>query len=113
MIVHCACDADSTHRRLRLQPGGDVHAIAMKVSALCDDVAAPPRPTSIGTAGRLQSEWVADIRPESPADFVGMRTQSRHPSSEHSPGGDRQCFTSSKARADDPSGDLLEEVGIS
>ena len=33
----------------------------------------PPRPTSIGTAGRLKSEWVADIRPESPADFVGMR----------------------------------------
>jgi hypothetical protein len=23
-------------------------------------------------AGRLQSEWVADITPESPADIVGM-----------------------------------------
>src|SRR5580704_18823201 len=38
--------------------------------------ATPPRPTSIGTAGRLHSEWVADIRPESPADFVGMRNLS-------------------------------------
>ena len=36
--------------------------------------AVPPRPTSIGTAGRLQSEQVADISPESVADFVGMRT---------------------------------------
>ena len=36
--------------------------------------AAPPRPTSIGTAGRLQSEQVADFSPESVADFVGMRT---------------------------------------
>ena len=37
----------------------------------------PPRPTSIGTAGRLKSEWVADIRPELPADFVGMRSYRR------------------------------------
>ena len=33
----------------------------------------PPRPTSIGMAGRLQSEQVADITSESVADFVGMR----------------------------------------
>jgi hypothetical protein len=39
--------------------------------------ATPPRPTSIGTAGRLQSEWVADFRPESAADFVGIRSWSR------------------------------------
>jgi hypothetical protein len=35
---------------------------------------APPRPTSIGTAGRLQSEQVADISPECPAEIVGIRT---------------------------------------
>jgi hypothetical protein len=36
---------------------------------------APPRPTSIGTAGRHQSEQVADISPESPAEIVGIRKQ--------------------------------------
>ena len=33
----------------------------------------PPRPTSIGTAGRLESEQVADINSECPADIVGIR----------------------------------------
>ena len=33
----------------------------------------PPRPTSIGTAGRLRSEQVADIRSECPADIIGIR----------------------------------------
>lgn len=32
------------------------------------------RPTSIGTAGRLGSESVADIMSECPADIVGIRT---------------------------------------
>jgi hypothetical protein len=35
----------------------------------------PLRPTSIGTAGRLQLEWVADITLESPAEFISMRVQ--------------------------------------
>jgi hypothetical protein len=32
------------------------------------------RPTSIGTAGRLGSETVADIISECPADIIGIRT---------------------------------------
>jgi DNA replication protein DnaC len=34
-----------------------------------------PRPTSIGMAGRHQSEQVADFSPESPADIVGIRNE--------------------------------------
>ena len=34
----------------------------------------PPRPTSIGTAGRLRSEQVADIKSECPADIIGIRS---------------------------------------
>ena len=41
----------------------------------------PPRPTSIGTAGRLESEQVADISSECPADIVGIRTPGCDPSS--------------------------------
>ena len=33
------------------------------------------RPTSIGTAGRLGSETVADIISECPADIIGIRRQ--------------------------------------
>ena len=40
---------------------------------------APPRPTSIGTAGRLQSEQVADFSPECPAEIVGIRTRVEGP----------------------------------
>ena len=64
-VVSC-----SAERRLRSTP---VTHIAYRWRDQPSPRATPLRPTSIGTAGRLQSEWVADIRPESPAEFVGMR----------------------------------------
>jgi hypothetical protein len=36
-------------------------------------VPTPPRPTSIGIAGQTRLEWMADITPESPTEFSGMR----------------------------------------
>ena len=42
------------------------------------------RPTSIGTAGRLGSEVVADIISECPADIIGIRTY-RQLSPAHAP----------------------------
>jgi len=46
-----------------------------------------PRPTSIGMAGRLQSEQVADISPECPADIIGIcRRAPAHPAADRRTG---------------------------
>ena len=39
MVAHGARDADAAYRALRLQPGGDVHAVAVKIRAMRDHVA--------------------------------------------------------------------------
>ena len=39
MVPHRARDADAAYRALRLQPSGDIHAVAVKVSAVRDHVA--------------------------------------------------------------------------
>jgi DNA replication protein DnaC len=49
----------------------------------------PPRPTSIGMAGRLQSEQVADITSECLADFVGIRSPPTCAGRLEAPGGIR------------------------
>jgi hypothetical protein len=64
--IASSCVANhSAGRRLTRTPWFDPQTIPMEGPALAHGQRHP---------GRLQSESVADIRPESPADFVGMRS---------------------------------------
>ena len=69
IVSNCAASRCAKGRP-RITSWLDPATIAMARSA--QPTATPSRPTSIGTAGRLQLDWVADIRSESPADFSGM-----------------------------------------
>jgi hypothetical protein len=42
----------------------------------------PALPARRRTAGRLQLEWVVNITPESPAEFIGMRSYTPTPKSD-------------------------------
>jgi hypothetical protein len=60
------------YRRHRSVAGNRIESRPGAQPAACRFFCPPARTPS--PVGRLQLEWVADISPESPANFVGMRT---------------------------------------